>query len=218
MKSGRQLLGLIFRVVLLLVIQGLVILALAAILPGVKTPSFAAAVLVAATMALINAVLWPIVIRIALPLTVFTFGLGSLVFSAGTVALGFYVVDGTSIPIGGDLAIAFAMALVSMLIAPLLDVDGDAQHLRVVRRRVRHGRKDNRSDVPGRDPVRDRRPGRDDSARGGARRTRADDRALAVRRHTQDPRLGVRSLLPDRREPGGPAAGQQLGHARLPLV
>jgi uncharacterized membrane protein YvlD (DUF360 family) len=148
-KSGRQLLGLIFRVVLLLVIEGLVILALAAILPGVKTPSFAAAVLVAATMALINAVLWPIVIRIALPLTVFTFGLGSLVFSAGTVALGFYVVDGTRIPIGGDLLIAFAMALVSMLIAPLLDVDGDAQHLRVVRRRVRHGRKDNRTDVPG---------------------------------------------------------------------
>ena len=89
MKSGRQLLGLIFRVVLLLVIEGLVIFALAAILPGVQTPSFTAAVLVAATMALINAVLWPIVIRIALPLTVFTFGLGSLVFSAGTVALGF---------------------------------------------------------------------------------------------------------------------------------
>jgi uncharacterized membrane protein YvlD (DUF360 family) len=143
------LLGLIFRVVLLLVIEGLVIFALAAILPGVATPSFTAAVLVAAAMALINAVLWPIVIRIALPLTVITFGLGSLVFSAGTVALGFYVVDGTSIPIGGDLLIALAMALVSMLIAPLLDVDGDAQHLRVVRRRVRQGRKDNRSDVPG---------------------------------------------------------------------
>jgi len=148
-KSGRQLLGLIFRLALLLVIEGAVILALAAILPSVQTPSFKAAVLVAAAMALINAILWPIVIRVALPLTVFTFGLGSLVFSAGTVALGFYVVDGTSIPIGGDLLIAFAMALVSMLIAPLLDVDGDAQHLRVVRRRVRHGRRDNRTDVPG---------------------------------------------------------------------
>jgi uncharacterized membrane protein YvlD (DUF360 family) len=136
-------------VVILLLIEGLVILALAAILPGVATPSFRAAVLVAAAMALINAVLWPIVIRVALPLTVFTFGLGSLVFSAGTVALGFYVVDGTSIPIGGDLVIAFGMALVSMLIAPLLDVDGDAQHLRVVRRRVRRGRKHNHTDVPG---------------------------------------------------------------------
>jgi uncharacterized membrane protein YvlD (DUF360 family) len=149
MKSGRQLLGLALRLVILLLIEGLVILALAAILPGVQTPSFRAAVLVAAAMALINALLWPIVIRIALPLTVFTFGLGSLLFSAGTVALGFYVVDGTSIPLGGDLLIAFAMALVSMLIAPLLDVDGDAQHLRVVRRRVRQGRRDNRTDVPG---------------------------------------------------------------------
>jgi uncharacterized membrane protein YvlD (DUF360 family) len=148
-KSGRQWLGLVLRLLILLLIEGLVILALAAILPSVETPSFRAAVLVAAAMALINAILWPIVIRVALPLTVFTFGLGSLVFSAGTVALGFYVVDGTSIPIGADLLIAFAMALVSMLIAPLLDVDGDAQHLRVVRRRVRHGRKDNRTDVPG---------------------------------------------------------------------
>jgi uncharacterized membrane protein YvlD (DUF360 family) len=148
-KSARQWLGLALRLVILLLIEGLVILALAAILPSVQTPSFKAAVLVAAAMALINAILWPIVIRVALPLTVFTFGLGSLVFSAGTVALGFYVVDGTSIPIGGDLLIAFAMALVSMLIAPLLDVDGDAQHLRVVRRRVRSGRKDNHTDVPG---------------------------------------------------------------------
>jgi uncharacterized membrane protein YvlD (DUF360 family) len=148
-KSARQLVGLALRVVILLLVEGLVILGLAAILPGVATPSFRAAVLVAATMALINAFLWPIVIRVALPLTIVTFGLGSLVFSAGTVALGFYVVDGTSIPIGGDLAIAFAMALVSMLIAPLLDVDGDAQHLRVVRRRVRRGRRDNRTDVPG---------------------------------------------------------------------
>ncbi len=148
-RSGQRLLGLILRFVLLLVIQGLVILALAAALPGVKTPSFQAAVLIAAAMALINALLWPLVIRVALPLTVLTFGLGSLVFSAGTVALGFYVVNGTRIPIGGDLAIAFAMALVSMLIAPLLDVNGDAQHLRVVRRRVRRGRRANRSDVPG---------------------------------------------------------------------
>jgi uncharacterized membrane protein YvlD (DUF360 family) len=149
LKRWRHLLGLMLRVVILLLVEGLVILALAAILPGVATPSFRAAVLVAATMALINALLWPLVIRVALPLTVLTFGLGSLVLSAGTVALGFYVVDGTSIPIGGDLAIAFGMALVSMLIAPLLDVDGDAQHLRVVRRRVRRGRRDNHTDVPG---------------------------------------------------------------------
>ncbi len=34
--------------------------------------------LVAAAMAIINAVLWPVLIRVALPLTIITFGLGSL--------------------------------------------------------------------------------------------------------------------------------------------
>ena len=36
-----------------------------------------------------------------------------------------------------------------MLVAPLLDVDGDAMHLRVVRRRWRRARRDNHTDVPG---------------------------------------------------------------------
>ncbi len=39
-KRWRHLLGLVLRVVILLLVEGLVILALAAILPGVATPSF----------------------------------------------------------------------------------------------------------------------------------------------------------------------------------
>ena len=42
------------------------------------------------------------------------------------VALAFYLVDGKTPPFGTDIAIAFGLALVSMLVAPLLDVDGDA--------------------------------------------------------------------------------------------
>ena len=100
-------------------------------------------------MALINAVLWPVVTRLALPLTILTFGLASLLLSAGAVALAFYVVDGKSPPFWGNVAIAFGLALVSMFVAPLLDVDGDAYHLRVVRRRRRGRRQHNRTDVPG---------------------------------------------------------------------
>ena len=100
-------------------------------------------------MAVINAVLWPLITRIALPLTIITFGLGSLVLSAGMVALAFYVVDGKTPSFLSDLAIAFGLALVSMIAAPLLDVDGDARHLSVVRRRMRRRRRRNRTDVPG---------------------------------------------------------------------
>jgi uncharacterized membrane protein YvlD (DUF360 family) len=133
----------------LLAAQALVVLLVSAILPGGESLSFEAAVLVVAVLAVINAVLWPIVTRLALPLTILTFGLGSLVLSAGAVALAFYAVDGKSPPFGSDLAIAFALSLVTILVAPLLDVDGDAYHLRVVRRRVRRARGSNRTDMPG---------------------------------------------------------------------
>jgi uncharacterized membrane protein YvlD (DUF360 family) len=149
LSGGRRLLGFGIRTLLMLGVQAFVLVALSALLPGNDTLSVTAAALVAVALAIINAVLWPLLIRIALPLTIVTFGLGSLVLSAGTVALAFYVVDGKTPSFWADLAIAFVLALVSMLVAPLLDVDGDARHLRVVRRRLRRARRARRSEVPG---------------------------------------------------------------------
>jgi uncharacterized membrane protein YvlD (DUF360 family) len=137
------------RAVIMLGVEASVLLVLAAVLPGLETLSFDAALLVAATMALINALLWPLLTRVALPLTIVTFGLASLVLSAGAVALAFYLIDGASPPFTSSLAIAFALAIVSTLVAPLLDVGGDARQLRVVRRRARHARGRNRTEVPG---------------------------------------------------------------------
>ena len=149
MRRSRRLFGFLIRASVLLVVEAAVLLVLSAVLPGVETLSFLAALLVVIVMALINAVLWPLVIRLALPLTLITFGLGSLLLSAGAVALAFWAVDGKTPPFGSDLAIAFGLAVVSMVVAPLLDVGGDANHMRVVRRRVRRGRKRNRSEIPG---------------------------------------------------------------------
>jgi uncharacterized membrane protein YvlD (DUF360 family) len=149
-RSGwRRLLGFGIRALIMLGVQALTLVALTALLPGHESLSLDAAALVAAAMAVINAMLWPLLTRIALPLTIVTFGLGSLALSAGMVALAFYVVDGKTPSFWADLAIAFGLALVSMLVAPLLDVDGDARHLRVVRRRVRGARRHSPTDVPG---------------------------------------------------------------------
>jgi uncharacterized membrane protein YvlD (DUF360 family) len=141
--------GFVLRTLVLLVLEALLLVGLTAILPGVETLSFGTAVLIALALALINAVLWPLLTRVALPLTILTFGLGSLVLSAGGVALAFYLVEGKLPPFGTDIAIAFALALASTLAVSMLDVDGDARHLRVVRRRVRRARGRNRTDVPG---------------------------------------------------------------------
>jgi uncharacterized membrane protein YvlD (DUF360 family) len=149
LNRARRALGFAIRALAMLAIEGVALVTMTWLLPGLESLSLQAAVLVALVMALINALLWPLLIRVALPLTIVTFGLGSLLLSAGTVALAFYAVDGKTPSFGSDVAIAFGLALVSMLIAPLLDVDGDARHLRVVRRRVRRSRKDNQTDVPG---------------------------------------------------------------------
>ena len=144
----RSAVGFLLRSAAMLAVQALALIVLTAVLPG-STLSVQAALLVAVVMALINSLLWPLLTRIALPFTIITFGLGSLALSAGMVALAFYVVDGKSPSFGEDLAIAFGLALVSMIVAPLLDVEGDANQLRVVRRRRRRFRRDNSTEVPG---------------------------------------------------------------------
>jgi uncharacterized membrane protein YvlD (DUF360 family) len=149
LSNWRAWLGFGARTAAMLGAQALALVIMTALLSGRDSLSLDAAILVAGAMAIINAVLWPILIRLALPLTIVTFGLGSLALSAGMVALAFYVVDGKTPSFWADVVIAFGLALISMLVAPLLDVDGDARHLRVVRRRVRGSRRDNHTDVPG---------------------------------------------------------------------
>jgi uncharacterized membrane protein YvlD (DUF360 family) len=148
-RRSLRILGFAIRALILLGTDALVLVVMTALLSAADSLSFGAAVLVAATMALINAVLWPLVTRLALPFTIITFGLGSLVLSSGSVALAFYLVDGKTPSFWVDLVIAFALALVSMTVAPLLDVDGDPLHLRVVRRRIGGRGRSEPTDVPG---------------------------------------------------------------------
>ncbi len=149
MSGARRAFGFAIRILALLCVEALALVIVAWLIPDVPTLSFGAAVLVVGAMALINAVLWPVITRLALPLAILSFGLVSLALSAGVVALAFYWVNGESQPFWADLTIAFAVAVVSMIAAPLLDVDGDAFHLRVVRRRVRGARQRNRGEEPG---------------------------------------------------------------------
>ncbi len=149
MRTGRAAIGFAIRTLVMLTVEAVVLLVMGALLSGVEALSFEAALLVAVAMALINAILWPVVMRVALPLTILSFGLASLALSAGAVSLAFWLVDDHTPPFGAAIAIAFALALVSMLVAPLLDVEGDARNLRVVRRRARGSRGRNRSETPG---------------------------------------------------------------------
>jgi uncharacterized membrane protein YvlD (DUF360 family) len=137
------------RALVLVVIDGLALWGLAAVLPGMAVPSLGAAIVTAALIALLNALIWPLLTRIVLPLTVLTFGLASLVLNAVVVNVAVRAVDGSDPTVTATLLVALGLAVITMLVEPLLDFDGDAYHLRVVRQRVRSARRRNETDVPG---------------------------------------------------------------------
>jgi uncharacterized membrane protein YvlD (DUF360 family) len=145
----RSTLGYFARALVLIVVDGLALWGLAAALPGMAVPSLRAAILTALVIALLNALVWPLVTRVLLPLTVLTFGLFSLALNAVVVNVAIRAVDGTDPTIMATLWVALGLAIITMIVEPLLDFDGDAYHLRVVRQRVRRARRENETDVPG---------------------------------------------------------------------
>ena len=127
----------------------LVFWAAVGLIPGIDLPSFEAAFLTTGLIAAINALVWPLLIRIVLPLTVLTFGLGSLILNGGIVSVAIKVVDGTAPPFLGAIAAAFVISVSMMILTPALSLDDDARQLRVVRRRARAVKEENRTEIPG---------------------------------------------------------------------
>jgi uncharacterized membrane protein YvlD (DUF360 family) len=141
--------GIAARVLVLWFLVALVFWTVTALLPGFDVPSFGAVLLTTALVAVINALLWPLVIRVVLSLAVFSFGLGSLVLNAVVVSIAVEVVDGSAPPFLAALAAAFLLSASLLLLTPALSLDDDARQLRIVRRRARRVREGNRTDVPG---------------------------------------------------------------------
>lgn len=148
-RSARRVVGFIVRALALWALVALVFWAAVGLIPGIDLPSFQAALLTTGLVALLNALLWPVLIRVLLPLTVFTFGLGSLVLSALIVSIAFDVVDGTTPDFLAAIAAAFVLSVALMFLAPALSFDDDSRQLLIVRRRARKARRANRTSVPG---------------------------------------------------------------------
>jgi uncharacterized membrane protein YvlD (DUF360 family) len=124
---------------------------LSGLLPGFHVDDFGDALITAAVIGLLNALVWPLIIRFALPFTTLTLGLGAL-FLNGVIVLGAAaltpgvhldsVLDGVVLAIG--------LTLVSTLVTGLLAIDDDDLWYRGVARRILRRRSGvERSEVPG---------------------------------------------------------------------
>jgi uncharacterized membrane protein YvlD (DUF360 family) len=137
------------RALFLWLLIALIFWALAALVDGIEVPSFRAVLVTTALIALLHALLWPLLIRLLLPLTVLTFGLASLVMNAAIISLAIKIVDGSAPRFLAAVLVAFVLSVSLMLLAPALGIDDDARQLRLVRRRARRVPDANTTDVPG---------------------------------------------------------------------
>lgn len=123
---------------------------LAAVVPGVRVSGWSAALLGAAAIGLLNALIWPLLIRVALPITVLTIGFGALllngvvVYAASRLVKGF-VVDG----IGSGIGVALGLTLINTILTTLLAIDDDDFYYRSVVRRMARRTGAVRSHIPG---------------------------------------------------------------------
>lgn len=132
-------------------LDAVLLLLLAEVLPGFNADGFGAALALAILLGLANALVWPLLIRVALPFTVLTLGLGALILN-GAVLLAIAAID-TGIHVrdfGSAVVVTLALTALSSISSAILALDsGDLWYRTVVRRQLKRTRLAVESDVPG---------------------------------------------------------------------
>jgi uncharacterized membrane protein YvlD (DUF360 family) len=120
------------------------------VIPGVRVNGWLAALAGAAVIGLFNALVWPVMIRIALPITVLTFGLGALVLNGAMVVVASQVVPGFEVgSLWSGVALTLGLALVNTVATTALAIDDDDFYYRSAVRRLMRPKNAVNSTVPG---------------------------------------------------------------------
>src|SRR5689334_15333355 len=141
----------LLRVIVVWIVTAAALGLCAAIFSGVSIEDVAAAFASAALIALVNAALWPLAIRLLLPITVLTLGLGALVLNGGVILLVASLDPGLHVDsLGAAIGVAFVLTVVTTAATSLLAIDDDEPFYRnVIKRQARRGAHAVESDVPG---------------------------------------------------------------------
>jgi uncharacterized membrane protein YvlD (DUF360 family) len=139
------------RILLVWIVSAVTLTIVAEVVSGVTLKSFGAALWVVALVGLVNALVWPVLLRVALPLTVLTLGFGVLLVNAGVVFalselnLGLHVSS-----FAGALAITIVLTVANTAATGALAIDDDGFWYRnVVERNARRTAPGSELDKPG---------------------------------------------------------------------
>ena len=142
----------VLRVIVVWLLTAAALHLMSAILSGFVIEGEGSALAAAAAIGLVNALVWPLVIRVALPFTVLTLGLGVLALN-GLVVYGISLIEpGMHVStVGAGVAVAIGITVVNTLATSLLAIDDDDFYYRNVLKRQarRHGAPAGETDVPG---------------------------------------------------------------------
>jgi uncharacterized membrane protein YvlD (DUF360 family) len=141
----------LLRIAIVGIAQALALFAMTWLLDNVKVSGWAAALTAVAFLALLNAVVWPIAVRLTLPLITWTVGLFTFVLNGLFVNLTAWVIDGFDVgSFWSGLVVAFALTLVNLTVGALVNIDDE--HIwrqKVVKRLVRRHEPPDHTDEPG---------------------------------------------------------------------
>ena len=141
----------IWRGLFVLLLDALTLLLLSQVLSGFVLDGAATALAAAAMIGLLNALIWPILARFALPLTVLTLGGAALVLNGVLVTFAIDVLPGAKIDgVLEGIVVTIAMAAATSTVFAVLAVDENESWYRyVVRRQARRRKQVVESEVPG---------------------------------------------------------------------
>ena len=115
---------------------------------GVKLSAFDDILLLVLFIGLLNAILWPILTRIAMPFLVLTFGFGALILN-GFLLEEFAPLFGIVIQGPAIILAPLAMAAVTTILSSLITIDDDSSYYRAVFNDAKKKRKAEVKDYPG---------------------------------------------------------------------
>jgi uncharacterized membrane protein YvlD (DUF360 family) len=139
----------VVRVLVVWVITAATLHLLSGLLGGLSITGWTAAFGAAAWIGILNALVWPAFIRLALPITVLTLGFGTLALNGFIVWASQELVDGFTVSnVGTGVVIAIVLTVVNTLVTAVLAIDDDDFYYRNVVRRAARRRGAIESDVP----------------------------------------------------------------------
>jgi uncharacterized membrane protein YvlD (DUF360 family) len=133
------------RVLVVWVVSVLALRLLDVWLVGFSMSSFWQPTVIALAFGLLSAVLWPLIVRIALPVALYTLGIGSfLLLGAALLAVSFVIPGVVISSLGTAVVVVVAMSAVAALVSSLLGLDEDELFYRRAARRSPDGAPDDR--------------------------------------------------------------------------